>query len=129
MTTLKTKKLKNKKLQNKKQKNIKHKTKNQSKRYYLNYKQKKTKQCMKEFILDNRALWLALKRCLKMKPGSKYKKLHAVLEQDTNWPPIGTTSYRNCIKTYGDDKIYINQGYEHDSVLNDEHSYPKGQKN
>ncbi|XP_069583260.1 probable cation-transporting ATPase 13A4 isoform X1 [Ranitomeya imitator] len=84
---------------------------------------------VEEFILDNRALWLALKRCLKMKPGSKYKKLHAVLEQDTNWPPIGTTSYRNCIKTYGDDKIYINQGYEHDSVLNDEHSYPKGQKN
>ncbi|CAJ0968706.1 unnamed protein product [Ranitomeya imitator] len=46
MMTLKTEKQKNKKLQNKKLKNIKHKTKNLSKRYYLNYKQKKTKQCM-----------------------------------------------------------------------------------
>ncbi|CAJ0956494.1 unnamed protein product [Ranitomeya imitator] len=44
--TLETKMQKNKKLQNKKQKNIKHKTKDQSKRYYLNYKQKKTMQCM-----------------------------------------------------------------------------------
>ncbi|XP_075194635.1 putative cation-transporting ATPase 13A4 [Anomaloglossus baeobatrachus] len=85
---------------------------------------------VEEFILDNRNLWLALKRCLNMKPGSKYKKLHIVLEQDPNWPPIGTTSYRNCTKKMSeDDKIYINQGYEHDSVLKNEQSYPKGQQN
>ncbi|CAJ0936607.1 unnamed protein product [Ranitomeya imitator] len=45
-TTWKTEKQKNKRLQNKEQKNIKHNTSYQSKRYYLNYKQKKTKQCM-----------------------------------------------------------------------------------
>ncbi|XP_075717875.1 putative cation-transporting ATPase 13A4 [Rhinoderma darwinii] len=73
---------------------------------------------VEEFILDNRALWLALKRCLKMKPGSKYKKLHTILEEDTDWPPIGTTIYESSMMTCEDAKIYINQGYEHDSALN-----------
>lgn len=83
---------------------------------------------VEEFILDNRALWLALKRCLKMKPGSKYKKFHTILEEDTDWPPIGTTIYRNTMMTFGDDNTYINQGYEHDNALNSGQCYANGQQ-
>ncbi|XP_056421372.1 probable cation-transporting ATPase 13A4 [Hyla sarda] len=75
---------------------------------------------VEEFILDNRALWLAVKRCLNIKPSSKYKKLHTILEEDTDWPPIGTTTYRSGMMANEDAKIYINQGYEHENVLNAE---------
>ncbi|XP_075058375.1 putative cation-transporting ATPase 13A4 [Mixophyes fleayi] len=69
---------------------------------------------MEEFILDNRALWLALKRCLKLKPGSNYKKLKIILEEDTEWPPVGTTMYSNM--TNEDNKVYTNPAYEHEDV-------------
>ncbi|KAM9316057.1 putative cation-transporting ATPase 13A4 [Gastrophryne carolinensis] len=72
---------------------------------------------VEKFILDNRALWLAVKRCLKFKPGSNYKKLRAVLEEDTQWPPIGETVYEKSTTSEsadGDHKIYINKAYEHE---------------
>ncbi|XP_044145286.1 probable cation-transporting ATPase 13A4 isoform X1 [Bufo gargarizans] len=83
---------------------------------------------VEEFILDNRALWLAMKTCLKIKPGSKYKKFHTILEEDKDWPPIGRTIYGNGL-TDGDARIYINQGYEHDSALSTEEGFDNGQQN
>ncbi|XP_066458000.1 probable cation-transporting ATPase 13A4 [Eleutherodactylus coqui] len=79
---------------------------------------------VEEFILDNRALWLALRRWLKMKPSSKYKKLRIILEEDMAWPPIGTTIQSNCKMTNSKDaEVYINQGYEHDGSVNDGQCY------
>ncbi|XP_063772480.1 probable cation-transporting ATPase 13A4 [Pseudophryne corroboree] len=72
---------------------------------------------VEEFILDNRTLWLALKRCLKLKPGSNYKKLRAVLEEDTQWPPIGTTTYEESKVANGDSKVYTNPAFEHEDVV------------
>ncbi|XP_069831157.1 probable cation-transporting ATPase 13A4 isoform X2 [Dendropsophus ebraccatus] len=81
---------------------------------------------VEDFILDNRALWLALKRHLNIKSGSKYKKFRTVLEEDMDWPPIGTTTYRSDMKTIGDGKIYINHGYEDDNALNAGQCYKSG---
>ncbi|KAM8953105.1 putative cation-transporting ATPase 13A4 [Pelodytes ibericus] len=66
---------------------------------------------IEEFILDNRALWLALKRCLKLKPSSQYKKLRAILNEDPEWPPLEKTIYGN-----NNDNInmYSNQAFEHE---------------
>lgn len=71
---------------------------------------------LQEFILDNRALWLALKKCLKLKPGSNYKKLRTVLEEDKQWPPIGTTVYDESEKSDGDSKEYFNPAFQNDDV-------------
>ncbi|XP_073434761.1 probable cation-transporting ATPase 13A5 [Dendrobates tinctorius] len=71
---------------------------------------------VEEFILDNRALWLALKRCLKLKPGSKYKKLRAVLEEDKQWPPIETTVYAKSKMANRDSSHYSNPAFENDYV-------------
>ncbi|XP_056421368.1 probable cation-transporting ATPase 13A4 [Hyla sarda] len=64
---------------------------------------------VEEFILDNRALWLALKKCLKLKPGSTYKQLRAILEKDKTWPPIETTVYA---KTNEESKHYSNPAFQ-----------------
>ncbi|XP_075720182.1 putative cation-transporting ATPase 13A4 [Rhinoderma darwinii] len=71
---------------------------------------------VEEFILDNRALWLALKRCLKLKPGSNYKKLRAILEEDKQWPPIETTVYAESKMTNGNSKEYSNPAFQNDFV-------------
>ncbi|KAM5163812.1 putative cation-transporting ATPase 13A4 [Mantella aurantiaca] len=72
---------------------------------------------VEEFILDNRALWLALKKCLKLKPGSNYKKLRAILDEDKQWPPIGVTVYEKSKLTNGDSNMYTNPAYEHEEIV------------
>ncbi|KAM3931841.1 putative cation-transporting ATPase 13A4 [Leptodactylus fuscus] len=69
---------------------------------------------VEEFILDNRALWLALKRCLKLKPSSNYKKLRAILEEDNQWPPIDATVYAKNEMANGDSKAYSNPTFQND---------------
>uniref|UniRef100_A0A8C5Q4A9 Cation-transporting ATPase n=1 Tax=Leptobrachium leishanense TaxID=445787 RepID=A0A8C5Q4A9_9ANUR len=72
---------------------------------------------IEEFILDNRALWLALKRCLKLKPSSNYKKLRMTLDEDSDWPPLETTIYSNSCTAEDKMKMYNNPVYEHDDVV------------
>ncbi|XP_068137270.1 probable cation-transporting ATPase 13A4 isoform X2 [Hyperolius riggenbachi] len=74
---------------------------------------------IEEFILDNRALWLALKRCLRLKPGSNYKKLRAALAEDPHWPPIGDTVYAQSNLLNGDSKTYTNPAYEDEDDISD----------
>ncbi|KAM9316541.1 putative cation-transporting ATPase 13A4 [Gastrophryne carolinensis] len=66
-----------------------------------------------EVILDNRALWIALKKWLKIKPESKYKQLQRTLAEDTEWPPIGKTIYNDEM---GEDhsEAYTNPSYQQD---------------
>ncbi|XP_044144596.1 probable cation-transporting ATPase 13A4 [Bufo gargarizans] len=71
---------------------------------------------VEEFILDNRALWLALKRCLKLKPSSNYKKLRAVLEENKQWPPIGSTIYAKSTMADGDSNAYSNPAFQSDKL-------------
>ncbi|XP_063772479.1 probable cation-transporting ATPase 13A5 [Pseudophryne corroboree] len=79
---------------------------------------------VEEFILDNRALWVALKRYLKLKPGSNYKKFQLSLAVDKAWPPIGTTIYSSNMTNedyYNEDyKAYTNPAYKHEDVSNDQ---------
>ncbi|KAM4771102.1 putative cation-transporting ATPase 13A4 [Rhinophrynus dorsalis] len=48
---------------------------------------------VEDFILDNRTLWINLKKWLNIKPSSKYKKLQAALDMDYEWPPLDKTIY------------------------------------
>ncbi|XP_072266257.1 probable cation-transporting ATPase 13A4 [Pyxicephalus adspersus] len=78
---------------------------------------------VEEFILDNRALWMAIKRCLKLKPGSKYKMLQTALAKDTEWPLIGKTIYtKNETMTKGHSEAYTNPTFQQDDVVNEKPS-------
>ncbi|KAM9316539.1 putative cation-transporting ATPase 13A4 [Gastrophryne carolinensis] len=69
---------------------------------------------VEEFILDNRALWISLKKCLKLKPGSKYKQLQRILEVDPEWPPIEKTQYNDKKMTNDHSEAYTNPSYQQD---------------
>ncbi|KAM5163821.1 putative cation-transporting ATPase 13A4 [Mantella aurantiaca] len=77
---------------------------------------------VEEFILDNRALWVALKKCLNLKPGSKYKMLRTVLTEDTEWPPIGKTIYKSQMTANGHNEAYTNLAFQQDNISNGKHS-------
>ncbi|KAM4693457.1 putative cation-transporting ATPase 13A4 [Discoglossus pictus] len=72
---------------------------------------------VEEFILDNRTLWLALTRWLKIKPSSNYKKTRAILEKDSEWPPIDKTIYENTEVPKINAKEYLNPAFDHEEVL------------
>ncbi|KAM4771312.1 putative cation-transporting ATPase 13A4 [Rhinophrynus dorsalis] len=72
---------------------------------------------VEEFILDNRALWIALKRWLKLKPSSNYKKLRAALDIDSEWPPLEKTVYGTSPSEANYTKEYSNPAYEHDEAV------------
>ncbi|XP_063297778.1 probable cation-transporting ATPase 13A4 [Pelobates fuscus] len=72
---------------------------------------------VEEFILDNRKLWLALKRCLKLKPSSKYKILRANLDEDSEWPPLEKTIYGNSDINEDKENIYYNPVFEHEDAV------------
>ncbi|XP_018422472.1 PREDICTED: probable cation-transporting ATPase 13A4 [Nanorana parkeri] len=74
---------------------------------------------VEEFILDNRALWMALKKCFNIKPGSRYKILRTVLEEDTEWPLIGKTIYAKSemMMTNGHSEAYTNPAFQQDGLF------------
>lgn len=46
---------------------------------------------LQEAIIENRALWLWLKKTFQYHSKSHYKRLQRVLEQDSAWPPLNET--------------------------------------
>lgn len=76
--------------------------------------------------MDNRSLWLALKKCLNLKPGSKYKILRRVLAEDTDWPLIGKTIYnKDEMKINEHNEAYTNPAFQQDDILNSKYIYKK----
>uniref|UniRef100_A0A8C3L209 Cation-transporting ATPase n=1 Tax=Chrysolophus pictus TaxID=9089 RepID=A0A8C3L209_CHRPC len=52
---------------------------------------------VEEAIIENRALWLLLKRTFRYHSKSHYKRLQQVLEQDTAWPPLNETFFPDSV--------------------------------
>ncbi|XP_069476247.1 probable cation-transporting ATPase 13A4 [Ambystoma mexicanum] len=48
---------------------------------------------VEDVVLDNRKLWVWMKKVFKLKPGSNYKKMRIVLEADPEWPPVKRVEY------------------------------------
>ncbi|XP_053315067.1 probable cation-transporting ATPase 13A4 [Spea bombifrons] len=64
---------------------------------------------VEEAFIENRNLWLTIKRIFNYKSKSQYKRLQRMLEKDTNWPPENRTDYLS----HGTRGEYINgQMYE-----------------
>nr|XP_023479275.1 probable cation-transporting ATPase 13A4 isoform X3 [Equus caballus] len=48
---------------------------------------------VEEAIIENRALWMAIKRCFGYQSKSQYRIWQRALANDPSWPPINQTSY------------------------------------
>ncbi|XP_075413267.1 putative cation-transporting ATPase 13A4 [Tenrec ecaudatus] len=48
---------------------------------------------VEEAIIENRALWRAIKRCFGYQSKSLYQIWHRALAKDPSWPPVNQTSY------------------------------------
>ncbi|XP_053316355.1 probable cation-transporting ATPase 13A4 [Spea bombifrons] len=72
---------------------------------------------VEDFILNNRALWIALKKLFRMKPSSNYKITRAILDEDPEWPPIEKTIYGESNVTDDKEKMYNNPAFEYDDAV------------
>ncbi|XP_005527159.1 PREDICTED: probable cation-transporting ATPase 13A4 [Pseudopodoces humilis] len=52
---------------------------------------------VEEAVIENRALWLLLKKTFRYRSKSHYKKLQHVLEQDSAWPPLNETFFSDSV--------------------------------
>uniref|UniRef100_A0A8C4XU67 Cation-transporting ATPase n=1 Tax=Falco tinnunculus TaxID=100819 RepID=A0A8C4XU67_FALTI len=50
-----------------------------------------------EAVIENRALWLLLKKTFRYHSKSHYKRLQRVLEQDSAWPPLNETFFSDSV--------------------------------
>ncbi|NWV80659.1 AT134 ATPase, partial [Dasyornis broadbenti] len=52
---------------------------------------------VEEAVIENRALWLLLKKTFRYHSKSHYKRLQHVLEQDSAWPPLNETFFSDSV--------------------------------
>ncbi|KAM8953102.1 putative cation-transporting ATPase 13A4 [Pelodytes ibericus] len=64
-----------------------------------------------EGFIENRKLWLILKRIFKYNSKSQYKKLQRMVEKDPDWPPQNRTDYSDC-RTNVNRHTYVNPTFD-----------------
>lgn len=52
---------------------------------------------LQEAVIENRPLWLLLKKTFRYHSKSHYKRLQRVLEQDSAWPPLNETFFSDSV--------------------------------
>ncbi|NXT27545.1 AT134 ATPase, partial [Syrrhaptes paradoxus] len=52
---------------------------------------------VEEAVIENRPLWLLLKKTFRYHSKSNYKRLQRVLEQDSAWPPVNETFFSDSV--------------------------------
>uniref|UniRef100_A0A7M4F345 Cation-transporting ATPase n=1 Tax=Crocodylus porosus TaxID=8502 RepID=A0A7M4F345_CROPO len=64
---------------------------------------------VEDLILQNRLLWLLIKKCFGFRSKSQYRKWQRKLAMDPTWPPLQRTDFAEN----GKNEIYTNPAYEH----------------
>eukprot|EP00079_Xenopus_tropicalis_P018645 XP_004920738.1 PREDICTED: probable cation-transporting ATPase 13A4 [Xenopus tropicalis] len=62
---------------------------------------------VEEGILENKKLWILIKRLCKYESKSQYKRLQSSLELDTEWPPDNRTDYASKSVSVMDSKTIV----------------------
>ncbi|CAJ0928627.1 unnamed protein product [Ranitomeya imitator] len=72
-----------------------------------------------ELIIENRKLWLLMKKTLNYKSRSKYRKIIRDIEMDQSWPPMNRTYCTKPVIRHTEQKseVYSNPAYEHNEML------------
>ncbi|XP_067851385.1 probable cation-transporting ATPase 13A4 isoform X1 [Heptranchias perlo] len=72
---------------------------------------------IEKIIIENRHLWLFLKKCCKVKSMRRYKKMQRIIKKEPNWPPEDDSDYTTfCIMEEEVLEAYSNMSYEHDKI-------------
>ncbi|XP_051874583.1 probable cation-transporting ATPase 13A4 [Pristis pectinata] len=72
---------------------------------------------IEEIIIENRYLWLFLKKCCKIKSTRRYKKIQRIIKKEPNWPPGDTSNYTTfCIMDEEVLEGHSNMSYEDDKT-------------
>ncbi|XP_054556430.1 probable cation-transporting ATPase 13A4 [Talpa occidentalis] len=66
---------------------------------------------VEEAIIENRTLWMTIKKCFGYESKSQYRVWQRALASDPNWPPINQTSYSDVL-WYGREVSYSNPVFE-----------------
>ncbi|XP_056419530.1 probable cation-transporting ATPase 13A4 [Hyla sarda] len=68
-----------------------------------------------DLIVENRKLWLLIKRFFNYKSNSQYRKIIRAVEVDQTWPPINKTYCTKPVIRHTNKKseVYSNPAYEH----------------
>uniref|UniRef100_A0A8D1C6W3 Cation-transporting P-type ATPase N-terminal domain-containing protein n=1 Tax=Sus scrofa TaxID=9823 RepID=A0A8D1C6W3_PIG len=66
---------------------------------------------VEEAIIENRALWMIIKKCFGYQSKSQYRIWQRALANDPSWPPINQTSYSD-MSGYGPGVSYSNPVFE-----------------
>ncbi|XP_053315068.1 probable cation-transporting ATPase 13A4 [Spea bombifrons] len=69
---------------------------------------------VEEAIIENRRLWLYLKRLFNYHSKSQYRVLYRMLEDDHSWPPVNLTQYAQTDNTETKTQVYSNEVYVND---------------
>ncbi|XP_071998722.1 probable cation-transporting ATPase 13A4 isoform X1 [Engystomops pustulosus] len=69
---------------------------------------------VEESIIENRRLWLFLKRNFNYQSHSKYRELYRAIQNDPNWPPANKTQYANLLDEEHKETFYNNPCYKSD---------------
>ncbi|KYO40009.1 putative cation-transporting ATPase 13A2 isoform A [Alligator mississippiensis] len=64
---------------------------------------------VEDLVLQNRRLWLLIKKCFGFRSKSQYRKWQRKLATDPTWPPLQRTDFAEN----GKNEIYTNPAYEH----------------
>ncbi|XP_068137271.1 probable cation-transporting ATPase 13A4 [Hyperolius riggenbachi] len=70
-----------------------------------------------EFIIENRKLWLLMKKMINYKSKSQYRKTIRAVEMDQNWPPINRTYCTKPVLRHTNEKVYSNPAFESDECV------------
>ncbi|XP_062987807.1 probable cation-transporting ATPase 13A4 [Elgaria multicarinata webbii] len=68
---------------------------------------------VEEAVIENRALWMLLKKGFGYQSASRYKKLRRALERDAAWPPLNKTDFSGsvAIRVGGSGATYCNPAF------------------
>ncbi|XP_054441113.1 probable cation-transporting ATPase 13A4 [Pteronotus mesoamericanus] len=66
---------------------------------------------VEEVIIENRALWIIIKRCFGYRSKSQYRIWHRALANDPSWPPLNHTSHPD-LPGHGGGVSYSNPVFE-----------------
>ncbi|XP_072264327.1 probable cation-transporting ATPase 13A4 [Pyxicephalus adspersus] len=73
---------------------------------------------VEEAVIENRRLWLFLKRIFKYQSRSQYRVLYRALQTDHSWPPLNTTQYAKSEGEENNGAVYCNPCYKNDEIHN-----------
>ncbi|KAM5163816.1 putative cation-transporting ATPase 13A4 [Mantella aurantiaca] len=71
---------------------------------------------VEEAVIENRRLWLLLKRIFKYQSHSKYRVLYRALQKDPSWPPVNITQYDKSDGQENNGAVYCNPCYTNDEL-------------